>query len=313
MALVTTKEMLRKAYDGGYAIGSFNSDSLDIMNAVVSGAKRANSPLIIAVSEAVVANMGPDNAVRAAQTAAEHAGIPIALHLDHSRNTDICKACIDSGFTSVMIDASAYELEKNIAVTKAVADYAHAHGAVTEGELGTLSGVEDDLVVDEKYGQFTRPADALEYVSRTGIDSLAIAIGTAHGAYKFKPGDKPQLRFDILAEVEELLPGFPIVLHGASSVPKDRLDIFNEYGGQLPEAIGIPPEMLREAASRAVCKINVATDIRVCYWGEIRRQLALHPGSFDRRSILEPALRAVTDLVEAKIATILGSADKAQN
>jgi len=311
MGLVTTKEMLKKAYEGGYAIGSFNSDSLDIMNAVVSGAKRVDSPLIIAISEAVVKSMGPENAVSAAKTAAENAGLPIALHLDHSRNTDICKTCIDSGFTSVMIDASAYELEKNIAVTKEVVDYAHAHGVSTEGELGTLSGVEDDLVVDEKYGQFTRPADALEYVSRTGIDSLAIAIGTAHGAYKFKPGEKPQLRFDILEEVEKLLPGFPIVLHGASSVPKERLDIFNEYGGQLPEAIGIPPEMLREAASKAVCKINVATDIRVCYWGEIRRQLALHPGSFDRRSILQPALDAVADLVEAKISTVLGSAGKA--
>ena len=311
MALVTTKEMFRKAYEGGYAIGAFNADSVDVIQAIVAGADSVRSPLILGIPAALLSFIGPEYAVGALQAAVKTTDIPIALHLDHCKSIETCKKCVDYGFTSIMIDASAYDLEKNIEITKEVVEYAHAHGAVVESELGALSGTEDDVVVDEKYGAFTRPQDVVEFVGRTGIDSLAIAIGTAHGAHKFKPGEKPQLRFDILEEIQELLPGFPLVLHGASSVPKDRLDIFNRYGGELPEAIGIPAEMLRKAASMAVCKINVGTDIRICWFGEIRRQLAENPGKFDGRTFLEPAKKAVADMVAARITDVFGSNGKA--
>ena len=311
MALVTTKEMFKKAYDGGYAVGAFNADSMDIIQAIVAGAASVKAPLILALSESAVKFIGPEYAVSTLNAAAKTNDIPIALHLDHGKSAEICKACVDYGFTSVMIDASSYDFEKNIEITKDVVDYAHAHGVVVESELGAIAGIEDEVNVDDKYGAFTHPDDVVEFVGRTGIDSLAIAIGTAHGAYKFKPGQKPQLRFDILEEIQEKLPGFPLVLHGASSVPKDRLDIFNQYGGDLAQAIGIPGEMLRKAASMAVCKINVGTDIRVCYFGEIRRQFAENPKKFDGRSFIGPAQKAVADMVAKRITDVFGSDGKA--
>ena len=311
MALVTTKEMFKKAYEGGYAVGAFNADSMDIIQAIVAGAASVKAPLILALSESAVKFIGPEYAVSTLKAAAKTTDIPIALHLDHGKSADICKACVDYGFTSVMIDASSYEFEKNIEITKDVVNYAHARGVVVESELGAIAGIEDDINVDDKYGAFTHPADVVEFVGSTGIDSLAIAIGTAHGAYKFKPGQNPQLRFDILEEIQEKLPGFPLVLHGASSVPQDRLAIFNQYGGNLAQAIGIPGEMLRKAASMAVCKINVGTDIRVCWFGEIRRQLAENPTKFDGRTFLAPAQKAVADMVAARITDVFGSAGKA--
>ncbi|MBQ3931638.1 MAG: ketose-bisphosphate aldolase, partial [Firmicutes bacterium] len=292
-------------------VGAFNADSMDIIQAIVAGADRVKSPLILAISEPVLRYIGPENAVAMLNVASKTTDIPIALHLDHGKSPETCKACVDSGFTSVMIDASAYDLEKNIEITREVVDYAHARGVVVESELGAISGIEDDVNVDDKYGAFTHPQDVVEFVSRTGIDSLAIAIGTAHGAYKFKPGQKPQLRFDILEEIQEKLPGFPLVLHGASSVPQDRIAIFNQYGGDLAQTVGIPCEMLRKAASMAVCKINICTDLRVCYFGELRRQLAENPGKFDGPTLLVPARNAVTEMVAARITDVLGSSGKA--
>ncbi len=311
MALVTTTEMFKKAYEGGYAVGAFNADSMDIIQAIVAGADSVKAPLILALSEGALKFIGPEYAVSTLQAAAKTTDIPIALHLDHGKSAEICKKCVDYGFTSVMIDASAYDFEKNIEITKEVVEYAHARGVVVESELGAIAGIEDDINVDDKYGAFTHPSDVVEFVGRTGIDSLAIAIGTAHGAYKFKPGQKPQLRFDILEEIQEKLPGFPLVLHGASSVPQDRLAIFNQYGGNLAQAIGIPADMLRKAASMAVCKINVGTDIRVCYFGEIRRQFAENPTKFDGRSFLGPAQKAVAEMVATRITDVFGSNGKA--
>lgn len=311
MALVTTKEMFRKAYQGGYAIGAFNVDNIDIMQGVLSGASKVHSPVIIAISSGANSFIHPAYVRHAALAAAEEVDIPFALHLDHGKSVELCKQCVDNGFTSVMIDASAYDFETNIKMTKEVVDYAHAHGVVVESELGAIAGIEDDVIVDDKYGHFTHPDDVVEFVTRTGIDSLAIAIGTAHGAYKFKPGQKPQLRFDILDEVESKLSGFPLVLHGASSVPKDRLATFNQYGGQMPEAIGIPESMLREAASKAVCKINVGSDIRICYFGELRKMFATKPTKFEGREFLEPGRLAVEEMVIDKITNVFGSNNKA--
>ena len=311
MALVTTKEMFQKAYEGAYAIGAFNVDNIDIMQGVLSGAKKAQSPVIVAFSEGALKFIHPAYVRKAAEAAAEEMDIPFAIHLDHGKSVELCKQCVDNGFTSVMIDASAYDFEKNIALTKEVVQYAHDRGVVVESELGAIAGIEDDIVVDDKYGQFTHPDDAVEFVERTGIDSLAIAIGTAHGAYKFKPGQKPQLRFDILEEIGEKMPGFPLVLHGASSVPHDRLEIFNTYGGKMPEAIGIPMDMLRKASAMGVCKINVGTDIRVCFFGEIRKQLFENPAKFDGRTFLGPARTAVEDMVSKRITEVFGSAGKA--
>ncbi len=311
MALVTTKDMFQKAYEGAYAIGAFNVDNIDIMQGVLSGAKKAQSPVIVAFSEGALKFIHPAYVRKAAEAAAEEMDIPFAIHLDHGKSVELCKQCVDNGFTSVMIDASAYDFEKNIALTKEVVQYAHDRGVVVESELGAIAGIEDDIVVDDKYGQFTHPDDAVEFVERTGIDSLAIAIGTAHGAYKFKPGQKPQLRFDILEEIGEKMPGFPLVLHGASSVPHDRLEIFNTYGGKMPEAIGIPMDMLRKASAMGVCKINVGTDIRVCFFGEIRKQLFENPAKFDGRTFLGPARTAVEDMVAKRITEVFGSAGKA--
>lgn len=311
MPLVTTKEMFAKALKGNYAIGAFNVDDIDIMQGVLAAAVKTKSPVIIAVSGGALKFMRPSYVRHAALAATEECDIPIALHLDHGKSVELCKQCVDNGFTSVMIDASVYDFETNVAMTREVADYAHARGVVVEGELGAIAGIEDDVVVEDKYGNFTHPDDAVEFVYRTGIDSLAVAIGTAHGAYKFKPGQKPQLRFDIIEEISAKLPDFPLVLHGASSVPKDRLETFNRYGGQMPEAIGIPEEMLRKAASTAVCKINVGSDIRICYFGEIRKMCALKPTKFEGREFLEPARAAVEEMVTYKIVNIFGSNDNA--
>lgn len=311
MPLVTTKEMFSKAYNGGYAVGAFNVDNPDVMQGVLSAAEKGKSPVIIAVSGGALKYMHPSYVKHIALAASEEVTIPFALHLDHGKSVELCKQCVDNGFTSVMIDASAYDFETNIAMTKEVVDYAHAHGVVVESELGAIAGIEDDVNVDDKYGSFTHPDDVVEFVTRTGIDSLAIAIGTAHGAYKFKPGQKPQLRFDILEEVQQRLPNFPLVLHGASSVPKDRLETFNKYGGQMPEAIGIPEEMLRKAASMAVCKINVGSDIRICYFGEMRKMFVTKPTKFEGREFLEPARTAVEEMVLDKMTNIMGSINKA--
>lgn len=311
MPIVTTKEMFKKAYEKGYAIGAFNVDNVDIMKAVLRAAENKKAPVIIAISSGALKFIGINYVRQVLECAMKEITVPVALHLDHGKEVEICKQCIDIGFTSVMIDASSYDFEENIRMTKEVVEYAHARGVVVESELGAIAGIEDDVVVDDKYGNFTHPSDVVEFVSRTGIDSLAIAIGTAHGAYKFKPGQKPQLRFDILDEIQEKLPGFPLVLHGASSVPQESLKILNTYGGKMPEAIGIPEAMLREAASKAVCKINVGTDLRVAYVGAFRKALHENPEKFDARVFITPAMDAITKLVEDKIENVFGSANQA--
>ena len=310
MPLVTTKEMLKKAYENGYAIGAFNVDNVDIMKAVLRAAENKKAPVIIAVSSGALKFIGLDYIRPVIECAMKEITVPVALHLDHGKDVELCKKCIDAGFTSVMIDASAHDFEENIRQTKEVVEYAHARGVVVESELGAIAGIEDDVIVDDKYGNFTHPSDVVEFVSRTNIDSLAIAIGTAHGAYKFKPGQKPQLRFDILEEIQEQLPGFPLVLHGASSVPQESLRILNAYGGKMPEAIGIPEEMLKKAAQMAVCKINVGTDLRVAYVGAFRKALAENPEKFDARVFITPAMDAITKLVEDKIENVFLSANQ---
>ena len=313
MPLVTTKEMFQKAYEGKYAIGAFNVDTMDIMKAVLAAAEETKSPVIIAISSGALNFIGQDYVRQIVDCAMKSITVPVALHLDHGKSVELCKKCVDLGFTSVMIDASAYDFETNIKMTKEVVEYAHARGVVVESELGAISGIEDDICVDDKYGHFTHPDDVVEFVTRTGIDSLAIAIGTAHGAYKFKPGQKPQLRFDILEEIEQRLPGFPLVLHGASSVPQASLKILNTYGGKMPEAIGIPEDMLREAARHAVCKINVGTDIRVAFIGAFRKALHECPEKFETRVFMEPATKAVTELVADKLKNVFGSAGHAED
>ena len=304
MALVTTKEMFKRAYEGGYAIGAFNVDNLEGFQAVIAAAQNTKSPVIIAITENVIKYIGITYLNYMVKAAVEDTGVEVALHLDHGKSVEICKYCIDHGFTSVMIDASAYDFEENIRQTKEVVEYAHAHGAVVESELGAIAGIEDDVQVEDKYGHFTHPNDVIEFVSRTNIDSLAIAIGTAHGAYKFKPGQKPQLRFDILDEIEEKLPGFPLVLHGASSVPQERLALVNQYGGKMPEAIGIPEELLRKASQKAVCKINVGSDLRVAFTGEIRKVFATQPAEFEIRKYTTPARTAQQEMVEDKMKNV---------
>lgn len=313
MPLVTTKEMFEKAIKGKYAIGAFNVDNLDILRAVLKAAQNKKSPVIIAVSSGALNFMGGEYVVNFVKEAMKDFDIPVALHLDHGKTVELCKKCVDLGFSSVMIDASAYEFEENIRQTIEVVEYAHARGVVVESELGAIAGIEDDVVVDDKYGAFTHPDQAVEFVKRTGIDSLAIAIGTAHGAYKFKPGQKPQLRFDILKEITELLPGFPLVLHGASSVPQESLKVLNTYGGKMPEAIGIPEAMLHEASQKGVCKINVGTDIRVAYVGALRKALYENAEKFDFKVFVNPALDAVTKLVEDKMENVFGSAGHAND
>ncbi len=311
MPLVTTTEMFKKAYEGGYAIGAFNVNNMEIIQGITRAAKKLDAPVILQVSSGARKYASHGYLVAMVKAAAEETGLPIALHLDHGPDFETCKACIDGGFTSVMIDGSSLPYEENVALTKMVVEYAHAHGVVVEGELGTLAGVEDEVVVESGKESYTNPDQVLDFVTRTGVDSLAIAIGTSHGAYKFKPGQKPQLRFDILEEVEKRLPGFPIVLHGASSVNQDDIKTINQYGGEMPDAIGIPEDMLRKASSMAVCKINVDSDIRIAMTAALRKHFAEHPADFDPRKYLTPARDAIEGVVAHKIETVLGCAGKA--
>lgn len=313
MPLVTTKEMFKKALKGGYAIGAFNVDNMDILKAVMNAAEKTQSPVILAFSSGAVKFMGEEYIRSVCDCAAKVYTVPFALHLDHGKTVDLCKRCVDLGFTSVMIDASAFDFEENIRQTQEVVKYAHDRDVVVESELGAIAGIEEEVVVDDKYGQFTHPDQAEEFVKRTGIDSLAIAIGTAHGAYKFKPGQKPQLRFDILGEIVERMPGFPLVLHGASSVPASALERLNKYGGQMPTAIGIPEAMLSEAAAKGVCKINVGTDLRVAYVGGMRQALTEHPESFDARLFINAGLDAIEELITYKIVNVFHSAGHAKD
>ena len=311
MALVTTTEMFKKAYEGGYAIGAFNVNNMEIIHGITEAAKEVNAPLILQVSSGARKYANHTYLVKLVEAAIIETNLPIALHLDHGDSFELCKSCIDGGFTSVMIDGSKYDYEENVALTKKVVEYAHAHGVVVEGELGKLAGIEDDVNVSDEDASYTNPAQVQDFVERTGVDSLAIAIGTSHGAYKFKPGQKPQLRFDILEEIEKRLPGFPIVLHGASSVIPEFVQMVNENGGQMPDAIGIPEEMLREAAKRAVCKINIDSDLRLAMTGTVRKYFNDNPSHFDPRQYLSPARAAIKDMVKRKIVNVLGCDGKA--
>lgn len=310
MALVNTTEMFKKAYEGGYAIGAFNVNNMEIIQGITEAAKEVNAPLILQVSSGARKYANHTYLVKLVEAAIIETNLPIALHLDHGDTFELCKSCIDGGFTSVMIDGSHHSFEDNIALTKQVVEYAHARGVVVEGELGRLAGVEDDVNVSAEDASYTNPAQVQEFVEKTGVDSLAIAIGTSHGAYKFKPGQKPQLRFDILKEVEERLPGFPIVLHGASSVIPEFVKMVNENGGQMPDAIGIPEDMLREAAKMAVCKINIDSDLRLAMTGTIRKYFNENPSHFDPRQYLSPARAAIKDMVKRKIVNVLGCEGK---
>ena len=311
MPLVTTTEMFKKAYEGGYAIGAFNVNNMEIIQGITEAAAEEHAPLILQVSAGARKYAKHIYLTKLVEAAIIDTDLPIALHLDHGADFDICKACVDGGFSSVMIDGSKYSFEENIALTRKVVEYAHAHGVVVEGELGTLAGIEDDVHVKADDALFTRPEEVEEFVTRTGVDSLAIAIGTSHGAYKFKPGTKPQLRFDILEEVGRRLPGFPIVLHGASSVPQEFVAEVNKYGGNMPGAIGVPEEMLRQAAKMAVCKINIDSDLRLAMTAAVRKHLAEHPSDFDPRQYLTPARTAIKEMVRHKIVDVLGCAGKA--
>lgn len=321
MALVTTTEMFKKAYAGGYAVGAFNINNMEIIQAITEAAAEEKSPVILQVSAGARKYAKPAYLMALAKAAVEDTGIDLALHLDHGADFDICKSCIDGGFTSVMIDGSKYSFEENIALTKKVVDYAHAHGVVVEGEIGKLAGIEDDVHVSAEDSSYTRPEEVEEFVSRTGVDSLAIAIGTSHGAYKFTPAQctrnadgilvPPPLRFDILEEIEKRIPGFPIVLHGASSVAQDCVKEINALGGHMPDAIGIPEEELRQAAKMAVCKINIDSDIRLAMTAGIRRVLANQPEVFDPRTYLSVGRDEVKKMVKHKIVDVLGSNGKA--
>ncbi len=322
MALVTTKEMFEKAYNGGYAVGAFNVNNMEIVQGITDAANELKSPVILQVSKGARAYANHTYLIKMIEAAViENPDIPIALHLDHGDSFETCKSCIDGGFSSVMIDMSSKPFEENIAITKQVVDYAHAHGVVVEAELGTLAGVEDEVVVEHGQESYTRPEEVEEFVDRTGCDSLAIAIGTSHGAYKFKAAQctrneegilvPPPLRFDVLEECAKRLPGFPIVLHGSSSVPQEFVKIINANGGSMPDAIGIPESQLREAAKLAVCKINIDSDIRLAMTATIRQYLAQHPDHFDPRQYLKPARQAVKDMVAHKMVNVLGSDGKA--
>ncbi len=311
MPLVTTKEMFEKAYKGGYAIGAFNVNNMEIVQGITEAAKELNAPLILQVSKGARAYANHTYLMKLVEAAVIETGLPIALHLDHGNSFELCKSCIDGGFTSVMIDASSKSFEDNIALTRQVVEYAHDHGVVVEAELGTLAGIEDEVVVSAEDSSYTRPEDVQEFVERTGCDSLAIAIGTSHGAYKFKPGTDPKLRLDILEDIGNRLPDFPIVLHGASSVPQEFVKIINENGGNMPGAIGIPEEQLRLAAQRAVCKINIDSDLRLAMTANIRQYFCQHPDHFDPRQYLTPARDAIKAMVKHKIVSVLGCDGKA--
>ncbi len=317
MALVTTTEMFRKAYEGHYAIGAFNINNMEIIQAITEAAGELKSPVVLQVSAGARKYAKQEYLMALAKAAIADSGIDLALHLDHGADFEICKACIDGGFTSVMIDGSHHSFEDNVALTAKVVEYAHAHGVVVEGELGRLAGVEDDVKVSAEDSSYTRPEEVEEFVGRTGVDSLAIAIGTSHGAYKFTAAQctrnadgilvPPPLRFDILEEVGRRLPGFPIVLHGASSVPQEYVKEINALGGKLPDAVGIPEEQLRRAATLSVCKINIDSDIRLAMTAGIRRVLSEQPDVFDPRTYLSVARAEVKKMVAHKIRDVLGS------
>lgn len=311
MALVTSTEMFKKAYDGGYAIGAFNVNNMEIIQGITEAAAELQAPLILQVSKGARAYANRTYLKKLVEAAVIETGLPIVLHLDHGDSFETCKSCIEDGFTSVMIDASSKPFEENIEITRKVVEYAHDHGVVVEAELGTLAGIEDEVNVSAEDSSYTHPEEVEEFVSRTGCDSLAIAIGTSHGAYKFKPGTKPQLRFDVLEEVSRRLPGFPIVLHGASSVPQELVAKINQYGGAMPGAIGVPEDQLRQAASMAVCKINIDSDLRLAMTGTVRAFLDEHPDKFDPREYLKPARANIKELVRHKLVDVLGCAGKA--
>ena len=312
MPLVNTKEMFKKAYEGGYAVGAFNVNNMEIVQGITEACQELKAPVILQVSAGARKYANHTYLVKLVEAAVKECpDIPIALHLDHGASFDICKACIDGGFTSVMFDGSSKPYEENIEEARRVAEYAHKYNVTVEAELGKLAGIEDDVKVEDDKAQFTDPDEVQDFVTRTGVDSLAIAIGTSHGAYKFKPGQKPQLRLDILQEVANRLPNFPIVRHGASAVVAEFVEMVNKYGGQMPDAIGIPEEMLREAATMAVCKINIDSDIRLAMTAAIRKYLVENPSHFDPRQYLSPARDAVKNMVAHKINTVLGCAGKA--
>ena len=312
MPLVTSTEMFKKAYDGGYAIGAFNVNNMEIVQGITEACREEKAPVILQVSKGARAYANHTYLVKLVEAAVlECPEIPVVLHLDHGPDFETCKSCIDGGFTSVMIDASSKPFAENIEITKKVVEYAHDHGVVVEAELGTLAGIEDEVVVAEGHASYTRPEEVEEFVSKTGCDSLAIAIGTSHGAYKFKPGTKPQLRFDVLEEVSRRLPGFPIVLHGSSSVPQNYVEMINAHGGKMPGAIGVPEDQLRHAAELSVCKINIDSDLRLAMTGTIREFFAAHPDKFDPRAYLKPARANIKELVRHKLVNVLGCAGKA--
>ena len=310
MPLVTSKEMFAKAYNGGYAIGAFNVNNMEIVQGITEAAKELEAPLILQVSKGARAYANHTYLMKLVEAAVIETGLPICLHLDHGDSFETCKSCIDGGFTSVMIDASSKPFEENIEITRKVVEYAHDRGVVVEAELGTLAGIEDEVKVSAEDSSYTKPEEVEEFVSRTGCDSLAIAIGTSHGAYKFKPGTKPQLRFDVLEEVSKRLPGFPIVLHGSSSVPQDLVAKINKYGGAMPGAIGVPEDQLRHAASLSVCKINIDSDLRLAMTATIREFFYEHPDKFDPREYLKPARAAIKAVVAHKIVNVLGCEHK---
>lgn len=312
MPLVTSTEMFKKAYDGGYAIGAFNVNNMEIVQGITEAARDLSAPLILQVSKGARAYANHTYLVKLVEAAViECPNIPIVLHLDHGPDFETCKSCIDGGFTSVMIDASGKPFAENIEITKKVVEYAHDHGVVVEAELGTLAGIEDDVKVKAEDSSYTRPEEVEEFVTKSGCDSLAIAIGTSHGAYKFKPGTKPQLRFDVLEEVSRRLPGFPIVLHGSSSVPQEFVEKINKFGGNMPGAVGVPEDQLRHAAELSVCKINIDSDLRLAMTACIREHFAQSPADFDPRQYLKPARQAIKEMVAHKIVDVLGCDHKA--
>ena len=311
MPLVTSKEMFEKAYHGGYAIGAFNVNNMEIIQGITEAAADLKAPLILQVSKGARAYANRTYLKKLVEAAVIETGLPIVLHLDHGDSFETCRSCIEDGFTSVMIDASSKPFAENIAITRQVVEYAHDHGVVVEAELGTLAGIEDEVMVSAEDSSYTRPEEVEEFVAKTGCDSLAIAIGTSHGAYKFKPGTKPQLRFDVLEEVSRRLPGFPIVLHGSSSVPQEFVEKINRYGGSMPGAIGVPEDQLRRAAALSVCKINIDSDLRLAMTATIRQYFAEHPADFDPRQYLKPARTAIKEMVAHKIVDVLGCDGKA--
>ena len=321
MPLVTSKEMFEKAYTGGYAIGAFNVNNMEIIQGITEAAKELNAPLILQVSKGARAYANHTYLTKLVEAAVIETGLPIVLHLDHGDSFETCKSCIDGGFTSVMIDASSKPFAENIEITRKVVEYAHDHGVVVEAELGALAGIEDDVKVSAEESHYTHPEEVEEFVSKTGCDSLAIAIGTSHGAYKFTPDQctrnekgvlvPPPLRFDVLEEVSKRLPGFPIVLHGSSSVPQEYVKMINDNGGKMPDAVGIPEEQLRQAARGAVCKINIDSDLRLAMTGTIREFFNQHPDKFDPREYLKPARENIKKLVAHKLVNVLGCDGKA--